>query len=66
MAALRRDLNACFLTFHSLGGAPAAAHSPDAASAFAQRRQAAGASAAFLPAFAYVPYKVQSTCAALQ
>ena len=55
----RRDLNACFLTFHSLGAAPAAAHSADTELAFAARRQAAGPHAAFLPAFAFVPYKVR-------
>ncbi|KAK9838258.1 hypothetical protein WJX81_000728 [Elliptochloris bilobata] len=59
VAASRRDLNACFLTFHALGGAPAAGHSAETELAFARRRQAAGANAAFLPAFAFVPYKMQ-------
>jgi len=55
----RRDLNACFLTFHSLGSAAAAAHSADIEAAFAHRGRADGASVACLPAFAFVPYKMQ-------
>jgi hypothetical protein len=55
----RRDLNACFLTFHSLGSAAPAAHSADVEAAFAHRRRADGASVACLPAFAFVPYKMQ-------
>jgi len=55
----RRDLNPGYHTSPPGGRAPPAPHSADIEAAFAHRGRADGASVACLPAFAFVPYKMQ-------